>query len=693
MSAYFEGIVCVSGDRGGSGDCAPSSSICLSSGQGEDPTDQQLESFRRGVNSHSRSKSASGSRGYSVSEHNQRMMQDFGIMDEEPQHGGEDDVPQQRFGHTTTVWPQRDGQGDWVLLFGGATGSEGTFVITADTHIFDIHSATWQNIDADGQVPSARAAHAAAYVESSNDDGGDAVVIYGGATGGGTLSEDILYLLKFDDHKRSFAWEKVLTDGATPGRRYGHSMTFNGPLLIVFGGNNGQQALDDIWTFNIDAVAPVWSNVAVQTERRPLPRVYHSADICRSGPAAGMMVVFGGRTSENRSLKDIWGLRQHRDGAWDWVEAPTKSGAPPQPRFQHTCLFDGNQLLVVGGRGSDVNKVLPTSVYDTEQCCWRSIAPAERFRHSCWLARFRVDGEPRNKLFCYGGFRHQEPSLPTNTLQSLWVTEHLQMAENGNSRNVDGMMVERSKETMRGTDSGCGPQIKMSGTVEVSCEGGADPIRKLTLGQLEVEGKKLEGVTKVALTNERQGQGVEDKVIAALLRPQEWQPPHEDDPFCITRHEVFTLCENVERILQKEPMCLQLRAPIKVFGDIHGQFSDLMRLFARYKCPRDGDDGDIDAVDYLFLGDYVDRGCHSLEVICLLFALKLKFPRQIHLIRGNHEDPTINAVYGFWDECCRRLGDDPNNPEDEQSCWMRFNRVFEWMPCTSFSFIIFYIFY
>ena len=72
------------------------------------------------------------------------------------------------------------------------------------------------------------------------------------------------------------------------------------------------------------------------------------------------------------------------------------------------------------------------------------------------------------------------------------------------------------------------------------------------------------------------------------------------------------------------------------------RFSDLMRLFARYKCPRDGEDGDIDAVDYLFLGDYVDRGCHSLEVICLLFALKLKFPRYIFFIHTN-----INLQFSF----------------------------------------------
>lgn len=74
-----------------------------------------------------------------------------------------------------------------------------------------------------------------------------------------------------------------------------------------------------------------------------------------------------------------------------------------------------------------------------------------------------------------------------------------------------------------------------------------------------------------------------------------------------------------------------------VYGDIHGQFYDLMRLFGSYKCPVDEDwreendvppdvdiQGDIDAMDYLFLGDFVDRGTHSLEVICLLFALKCR---------------------------------------------------------------------
>lgn len=135
--------------------------------------------------------------------------------------------------------------------------------------------------------------------------------------------------------------------------------------------------------------------------------------------------------------------------------------------------------------------------------------------------------------------------------------------------------------------------------------------------------------------------------------------------------------DDVIEIFKKEGTVIHLRAPIKVYGDIHGQFLDLMRLFARYKSPSESEGGDIDTMDYLFLGDYVDRGTWSLEVVCLLFALKIKYPGQIHMIRGNHEDATINAIYGFREECARRLKEDPDEPD---SCWMKANLAFQWLP-------------
>lgn len=618
---------------------------------------------------------------------------------------GESPLP--RFGHTTTLVG-----GTRVVLFGGATGDSGRYTITADAYSLDVSTTTWAKIQAEGVVPSARAAHAAACVDQLQ------LVVYGGATGGGSLSSDELYLLDIRKEERS-QWMAVPVLGPTPGRRYGHSMVFNKPLLVVFGGNNGQQAENDIWVLDVERSPFQWSEVTVMsTTRGPLPRVYHSAEVCREGPAAGMMVVFGGRTADNRSLKDIYGLRQHRDGRWDWVEAPTKRGNPPEPRFQHSCLFLGPKLLIVGGRGSDVSKALPTAVYDTETCEWKDISSINRFRHASWGVG--------PLLFAYGGFDHRSPSAPTNDLQMMDIEKELTtatdrppssggrigevssppgtmdlVAQGDPRRSVDGVLQAGQQAGMPrpatpprnpklqqqqsfmpvANPPGSGNDIRISPQVFVSLEKDfTHLVRKVAIESLEDEGRKMGANSALAgVAMDRGGSaGVHTFVIENLCQPSTWQPDPDPNRFLLHAQEVATLCDQVLALLKGEEMLLRLRAPIKVYGDIHGQFVDLMRLFARYKAPTDQDGGDIDSMDYLFLGDYVDRGSFSLEVVCLLFALKVKYPKQIHLIRGNHEDPTINAIYGFRDECRRRLHEEPDDPD---SCWNKFNQCFEWLSC------------
>lgn len=91
-----------------------------------------------------------------------------------------------------------------------------------------------------------------------------------------------------------------------------------------------------------------------------------------------------------------------------------------------------------------------------------------------------------------------------------------------------------------------------------------------------------------------------------------------------------------------EPNILELEAPITICGDIHGQFNDLKQLFQFAGLPPYN--------RFLFLGDYVDRGDKSIEVIMLLCLFKLKYPENFFVLRGNHESISISRIYGFYQE-------------------------------------------
>uniref|UniRef100_A0AAQ4R1L6 Serine/threonine-protein phosphatase n=1 Tax=Gasterosteus aculeatus aculeatus TaxID=481459 RepID=A0AAQ4R1L6_GASAC len=111
----------------------------------------------------------------------------------------------------------------------------------------------------------------------------------------------------------------------------------------------------------------------------------------------------------------------------------------------------------------------------------------------------------------------------------------------------------------------------------------------------------------------------------------------------LTEGEIRGLCLKSREIFLSQPILLELEAPLKICGDVHGQYYDLLRLFEYGGFPPES--------NYLFLGDYVDRGKQSLETICLLLAYKIKYPENFFLLRGNHECASINRIYGFYDEC------------------------------------------
>lgn len=111
---------------------------------------------------------------------------------------------------------------------------------------------------------------------------------------------------------------------------------------------------------------------------------------------------------------------------------------------------------------------------------------------------------------------------------------------------------------------------------------------------------------------------------------------------------VILLIQKFTEVLYDLPNLLSLTAPIVVCGDIHGQLFDLLNLFEK--------SGDPKTTQFLFLGDYVDRGYFSLSCFLYLLSLQLLYPEQIHLLRGNHECRGVSQTYGFYEECLLLYG-------------------------------------
>ena len=148
---------------------------------------------------------------------------------------------------------------------------------------------------------------------------------------------------------------------------------------------------------------------------------------------------------------------------------------------------------------------------------------------------------------------------------------------------------------------------------------------------------------------------------------------------CLKNTEIVTICQAAREVFLSQPTLIELSPPVKIVGDVHGQYSDLIRLFEMCGFPP--------SANYLFLGDYVDRGKQSLETILLLLCYKVKYPENFFLLRGNHECANVTrglsladiaaweahtaTVYGFYDECKRRCN---------IKTWRTFIDVFNCLP-------------
>ena len=151
-----------------------------------------------------------------------------------------------------------------------------------------------------------------------------------------------------------------------------------------------------------------------------------------------------------------------------------------------------------------------------------------------------------------------------------------------------------------------------------------------------------------------------DTLIEKLLSVRGNKPGKQVD---LKEEEIKFLIDKSLPIIKEQKMLVELEAPLHVCGDIHGQYYDLLRIFEHCGYPGE--------YNYLFLGDYVDRGKQSLETVCLLLCYKIKYPEKVTLLRGNHESSVTNRIYGFYDECKRRYN---------VRIWRSFTDLFNYLP-------------
>jgi hypothetical protein len=503
---------------------------------------------------------------------------------------------------------------DGLLLLCG--GRDANSVPLASAYGLAKHrDGRWEWAIAPGVSPSSRYQHAAVFVNAR-------LHVSGGALGGGRMVEDSSSVAVLDTAAGVWCDTKSVVTSPRTGRysadaaggdasveltrRCRHAAAAVGDLIFIYGGLRGGVLLDDLLV--AEDLAAAETTYAAS---------HAAAAAATNSPPGRLPGRYGFSDERNRELSE---------SAADGAVVLGSPVAPPVNGDMHTDISPENALLPGTRR---TNK-------GVEYLVEASAAEAEAISATLAAAKARqVNGEVE---------------LPDRDCGAEATPS---------GKPTFSLIKPDSMGSMSVTPAGI--RLHHRAVVVAAETGGAlgGMVRQLSIDQFENEGRRVsygtpESATAARKLLDRQMSinSVPKKVIAHLLKPRGWKPPVRRQ-FFLDCNEIADLCDSAERIFASEPTVLQLKAPIKIFGDLHGQFGDLMRLFDEYGSPSTA--GDISYIDYLFLGDYVDRGQHSLETISLLLALKVEYQHNVHLIRGNHEAADINALFGFRIECIERM--------------------------------------
>ncbi|PPD78766.1 hypothetical protein GOBAR_DD24307 [Gossypium barbadense] len=534
-----------------------------------------------------------------------------------------------------------------------------------------------------------------------------------GGIGPAGHSTDDLYVLDLTNYK--FKWHRVVVQGQGPGPRYGHVMDLVSQRYLITKrlgyvvlGILGKRVLSDAWALDTGQKPYIWQKLNTEGDR-PSARMYATANarsdgmflLCGGRDSSGtwtlapgaapsprfslvlQLHVTGGALRGGRAVEGEAAIAVLDTAAGEWLDrnglakghVEYDASLELMRRCRHASASVGARIYVHGGlrgegtaMGSMGNRAQEDIDTLLDDFLVAEYSPFQSDINSPVLTPERVlnfSGPRFNNESNFTSFETTSDDVPDfpsagGMIMDEYSMERLNEASAAEAEAANA--VWQAAQAASAVPSVASVSDENSHAVETASDASeieadvrlhyrAVVVAKEAVGNL---GGMIRQLSLDQFENESRRMIPSSDLSYPAKKPRNWKAP-ANRRFFLDSYEVGELCFAAEQIFMQEPSVLQLKAPIKVFGDLHGQFGDLMRLFDEYGFPSTA--GDITYIDYLFLGDYIEH------------------PENVHLIRGNHEASDINALFGFRIECIERMGEN-----DGIWAWTRFNQLFNCIP-------------
>lgn len=538
----------------------------------------------------------------------------------------------------------------------------------------------WQIFPYTGDIPSYLYGHTLNYIKNF-------LILFGGISSKNrTEYNNNLYIL--DTENKNSSWICIKSDNNFPCERGHHTSCIYNNNLIIFGGRNiFSESLNDLWELKIlDSSNIEWKEITKKNPNLLTKRYYHTMTILNN-----LLIIIGGITKSPKDKLPLEVYDLSNNKYYQFIDAQI---------YQHRAIRIKEKIYVFGGTSNKLVKIYLSKLFKN----FPELA-AQLKEIISKEAKEKLSKKINKNLYrsrtlsCFKKTKKNEDDKDKekDTLDlSVNLDTPLLEKNNSNELNIiskqknEFIQLQNESKFKLTKDVIIGKKIREENLFNNNISlkiNDKNPLSKISINELKEENKKIKiwgnnNQFSIFYNNENQNSIIANKFIDILLRPFDWYKRKnfntEKDKFPFSKNEIFDLISEAEKILKEDKSLIYLRSPCKIFGDINGQYNDLMKFFYSYGNPSDNiKNGDIYIMNYVFLGNFCDLGIKCLEVILLLLSLKIKYKENIFILRGKHEFINYNKIYGLAFECKEKLNDDIN---DENSVFMKLNNLFNFLP-------------